>query len=153
MGHEDVLTDEACQEVQDEVGVGVGLEFTALAASFDDRAGALALKVLVAGGEVLLELLHRPVWNSSRPDVGRLSRARVGADGEQRGAPSGAELRSPALSCTEWRRRLAGYLGSRWSAACGPFVDTEEVTGSIPVSPTSSEAISHRWIWPLLAPG
>jgi hypothetical protein len=35
-----------------------------------------------------------------------------------------------------------------WSRRCGPFVDTEEVTGSNPVSPTSSEGISHRRICP-----
>src|SRR4051812_41678038 len=42
--------------------------------------------------------------------------------------------------------RAIGAAGAR-------FLDTEEVTGSIPVSPTRSEAMFYRWTWPLCMPG
>ena len=34
---------------------------------------------------------------------------------------------------------------------CLHGIDTEEVTGSNPVSPTSTEAMSHRRTWPFYA--
>jgi hypothetical protein len=94
----------------------------------------------------------------TRPRDGeRLTRTRasqrnrqLGADWEQKVAPNRAERRSTALSCAERLRVDAGRLRSRRSRACGPFVDTEEVTGSIPVSPTRVSAaqrlVIRSWV-------
>ena len=69
--------------------------------------------------------------------VGVVRRAVGGAAWEQRAAPSSAEPCSTALSYYELLRVCAGRLRSGWSATCGPSVHTGEVTGSIPVSPTT----------------
>jgi hypothetical protein len=70
--------------------------------------------------------------------------------GPQKGPSGGlAEWlrQGPAKPCTRVRfphpPRAIGAVGAR-------FLDTEEVTGSNPVSPTSTEAMSHRRTWPLL---
>jgi hypothetical protein len=62
---------------------------------------------------------------------------RGGADWEQRCAPNGADVRPAAMDCSVLRRLTCALSLRRWSERCPRFVDTEEVTGSNPVSPTN----------------
>ena len=71
----------------------------------------------------------------SRPAVARAGA--VGADWEQWPALNGSERCSTDVNCAQQNRCFAGRLRRRWSARCRPSVHTGEVTGSIPVSPTS----------------
>src|SRR5690606_16522714 len=87
-------------------------------------------KVKVAGSS--------PVARSERPP--RLPRPRPrwgGREARQRPAKPCTRVQIPSPP-----PRAVGAAGAR-------FLDAEEVTGSIPVPPTSSEATSHRWTWPL----
>jgi hypothetical protein len=91
---------------------------------------------------------RRPLGGSlgSTPDLQDLAMVVPGCSGGM------AEWlrQGPAKPCTRVRfplpPRAISSVGER-------FVDTEEVTGSIPVSPTSSGATSQRWTWPLFRPG
>jgi len=65
------------------------------------------------------------------------SAAAWGAGGEQRVAPNSVERRRPGVTCANRLDVTCGSLYSHWSAHDLIFVDTEEVTGSNPVSPTS----------------
>jgi hypothetical protein len=65
-----------------------------------------------------------PLGRLPRPHAPALRSPQLGADWEQQLAPNGAEPRSNALNCVQRRRRRCRSLQSRWSAACGPFVDT-----------------------------
>ena len=49
-----------------------------------------------------------------------------GADGEQRGAPNGAERLGARLTCSDRRGATCGPSCLCWSAHCQDFVDTEE---------------------------
>jgi hypothetical protein len=70
---------------------------------------------------------HRPpLWSGPR-----------GADGEHGAAANRAELHRTALSCCERTPLTCSASHMRWSRRCSVHVHTEEVTGSIPVSPTS----------------
>jgi hypothetical protein len=81
----------------------------------------------------------------------RVSAAPVGGAGwEQRGALNCAERLVAGLSCGE---RLCVTYGSWclcWSGARGVLFHTEEVTGSIPISPTQLRGQNPSMIWPLL---
>jgi len=65
---------------------------------------------------------------------------RVGAYWEQQGAPNGSEPHPTALTCSLPPRRDLRFLETCRSRPRRYFVDTEEVTGSNPVSPTKVSA-------------
>src|SRR5215467_15769997 len=79
-------------------------------------------------------------FESRRPLGGR--QAIFGGVAERRGNGLQSRVHGFKSRLHLVRTRAVSSAGER-------FPDTEEVTGSIPVPPTSSEATSHRWMWPL----
>ena len=83
----------------------------------------------------------------SRRPLGTSTGSHLGGVAERRG--NGLQSRvhgfKSRLHLARTNARAIGAVGAR-------FLDTEEVTGSNPVSPTSSEAMTHRWSWPLWLP-
>jgi hypothetical protein len=68
-----------------------------------------------------------------------------GAGWEQRPGPYRAQQHPTALYGSVLHRCVLRVLKRRWSGRCPRFVDTEEVTGSNPVSPTREPA-GHRLV-------
>src|SRR4051812_45964542 len=95
-------------------------------------------KVRVAGSN--------PVVRSERPSQDTCGVGSVEWPRGEATACKAVYTGSNPVSTSQEVLRAIGAAGAR-------FLDTEEVTGSIPVSPTRSEAMFYRWTWPLCMPG